>query len=91
MLLDDVLTTGATALACGRALSGAGLPVDLVLVVTAVGARRPMVPGGRVPRTEVTRTGDPRVLSSPRERDFRPCPPTRETPARHLPATRRNR
>ncbi|MCD2189140.1 ComF family protein [Actinomycetospora soli] len=64
VLLDDVLTTGATARTCARALAAAGLPVDLVLVVTAVGARRPVVPGGR---------------------------PTRGTPARHLPATRRSR
>ncbi|MEJ2871196.1 double zinc ribbon domain-containing protein [Actinomycetospora sp. OC33-EN08] len=56
VLLDDVLTTGATALACGRALAGVGLPVDLVLVLTAVGARRPVVPGGRIPRAGVIRT-----------------------------------
>ncbi|GAA4844526.1 hypothetical protein GCM10023201_39440 [Actinomycetospora corticicola] len=103
VLLDDVLTTGATALACSRALAAAGLPVDLVLVVTAVGARRPVVPGGRLPRRGVTRTAAPRPVSSRREQDaaVRPhpavelrsaaSPPTRETPARHLPATRRNR
>ncbi|MCD2197463.1 hypothetical protein LQ327_29240 [Actinomycetospora endophytica] len=49
VLLDDVLTTGATAAACSAALAEAGLPVDLVLVVTAVGARRPRVPGARAP------------------------------------------
>ncbi|WP_018333307.1 ComF family protein [Actinomycetospora chiangmaiensis] len=91
VLLDDVLTTGATALACSRALAAAGLPVGLVLVITAVGARRPVVPGGRLPRPRVTRTGAPGVVSSPRERDPAPRPPTRETPARHLPATRPSR
>lgn len=91
VLLDDVLTTGATALACGRALAAAGRPVALVLVITAVGARRPVVPGGRPTRRRVTRTGAPGVLSIRREQDGGACPPTRETPARHLPATRRSR
>ncbi len=50
VLLDDVLTTGATAAASAAALAAAGLPVDLVLVLTAVGARRPRVPGGAPPR-----------------------------------------
>jgi ribosomal subunit interface protein len=50
VLLDDVLTTGATAVACAAALEAAGLPVDLVLVLTAVGARRPRVPGRALPR-----------------------------------------
>jgi ribosomal subunit interface protein len=49
VLLDDVLTTGATAAAATAALGAAGLPVDLVLVLTAVGATRPRVPGGVVP------------------------------------------
>ncbi|GLZ54822.1 double zinc ribbon domain-containing protein [Actinomycetospora sp. NBRC 106378] len=91
VLLDDVLTTGATALACGRALADAGRPVGLVLVITAVGARRPVVPGGRPTRRRVTRTGAPGVVSIRREQDGAARRPTRETPARHLPATRRSR
>jgi predicted amidophosphoribosyltransferase len=50
VLLDDVLTTGATAAASAAALAAAGLPVNLVLVLTAVGATRPRVPGGVVAR-----------------------------------------
>lgn len=103
VLLDDVLTTGATARACSRALAAAGRPVDLVLVLTAVGARRPVVPGGRLPRRGVIRTGVPPSGSGRRERDTAPCPRPRsgsgppglprpgETPPRHLPATRRSR
>lgn len=82
VLLDDVVTTGATAVVAARALAAAGLPVDLLLVVTAVGAQRPVVPGGRVPRTGVRPPGAIR----------RPGPsPDPGTPARHLPATRRTR
>ena len=99
VLLDDVLTTGATAAACAGALAAAGLPVDLVLVVTAVGARRPRVPGPRPPRAVPGPTGrdhpagrgpGPRVrhaVQSP----GRGVPSTREPPTRHLPDTRRSR
>ncbi|MFC5061200.1 hypothetical protein ACFPBZ_03205, partial [Actinomycetospora atypica] len=82
VLLDDVVTTGATAVAAARALAGAGLPVDLLLVVTAVGARRPVVPGGRVPRTGVR---PPRAMDRPG------TSPDPGTLSRHLPATRRTR
>ncbi|WP_433799679.1 ComF family protein [Actinomycetospora sp. CA-084318] len=91
VLLDDVLTTGATARTCAGVLAAAGLPVDLVLVITAVGARRPVVPGGRPTRTSVTRTGATGSVSIRRAQESRGVRPTRETPARHLPATRRSR
>jgi predicted amidophosphoribosyltransferase len=37
VLLDDVVTTGATVAACVRALADAGLPVSATLVLTATG------------------------------------------------------
>ncbi|MFD2419240.1 ComF family protein [Amycolatopsis pigmentata] len=37
VLLDDVVTTGATAAACTRALAAAGVPVAAVLALTAAG------------------------------------------------------
>lgn len=35
VLLDDVVTTGATAMACERALARVGVPVSAVLAVTS--------------------------------------------------------
>lgn len=37
VLIDDVVTTGATAAACARVLSGGGMTVTAVLTLTAVG------------------------------------------------------
>jgi predicted amidophosphoribosyltransferase len=78
VLLDDVLTTGATAAASAAALAAAGLPVDLVLVLTAVGARRPRVPGGVVPHAASvparTTAGPTRGgVDPPRGRTRTPC------------------
>jgi predicted amidophosphoribosyltransferase len=77
VLLDDVLTTGATAAASAAALAAAGLPVDLVLVLTAVGARRPRVPGGVVPHAASVRArtaaGPTRGVDPPRGRTRTPC------------------
>ncbi len=99
VLLDDVLTTGATAAACARALAAAGLPVDLVLVVTAVGATRPRVPGPRPgyvasvsgPRTHPGGRPPGRTITYRAHSSARGVPSTREPPARHLPDTRRSR
>lgn len=103
VLLDDVLTTGATAAACAGALAAAGLPVDLVLVVTAVGAWRPRVPGARLPRTaspaprpspaSLTRAAGPPTRPSAHgvRSSARGVTSTRGPPTRHLPDTRGNR
>ena len=99
VLLDDVLTTGATAAACARALATAGVPVDLVLVVTAVGARRPRVPGPRPAHAAsvAERRAHPggrapgRPITYRAHSSGRGVPSTREPPTRHLPDTRRSR
>ncbi len=74
VLLDDVLTTGATAAAAAGALAAVGLPVDLVLVLTAVGARRPRVPGGVVPHAASAPT---RSTAGPTRADDPPRGPAR--------------
>ncbi|HEY2221259.1 ComF family protein [Actinomycetospora sp.] len=103
VLLDDVLTTGATVAACAGALGAAGLPVDLVLVVTAVGALRPRVPGARLPRAASAPPESLTCVSHPGGRtptrpsahrvhsSCRGVPSTRGPPTRHLPDIRRSR
>jgi predicted amidophosphoribosyltransferase len=74
VLLDDVFTTGATAAASATALAAAGLPVDLGLVLTAVGAVRPRVPGGVVPHAAAASTRPP---TGPTRADDPPQGPAR--------------